>query len=337
MNRSLLEKRPEKRKRQRKVIFFTTMLHGLWRNRFASRWKCSWEVLPLTAYSPDLVPSYYHSFASMDHALAEQRLGSYEDVKKMAQLMVGNKRGIDLLAWHSHMRKTYNNRWSIFWIKHIFIILPNLTCFLEKKYLYTLYFESFIEDITGTYNYVTPAIIYFRNDDYSVFWTLPHCNFPISYTRPSSSLSSSFSKQGFSSQFTSTLLNLHFMSKIQMRRLQLTWLHVATTWSRFYLVSSTPVVCCLLLTPCGFWRQIGPVLIDNILYNWKVAKFVFHFNFNRSLELSVLSDSDVQIGHLRTRTIGTYFCGKILLFVPAVQPWVVGNVSWLDLYCRLRC
>ena len=34
------------------------------------------------AYSPDLAPSDYHSFAWMGHALAEQRFGSYEDVQK---------------------------------------------------------------------------------------------------------------------------------------------------------------------------------------------------------------------------------------------------------------
>jgi len=42
----------------------------------------SWEVLPYAAYSPDLAPSDYHLFASMGHTLAEQRFGSYEDVKK---------------------------------------------------------------------------------------------------------------------------------------------------------------------------------------------------------------------------------------------------------------
>jgi len=32
--------------------------------------------------TPDLAPSDYHLFASMGHALAEQRFDSYEDVQK---------------------------------------------------------------------------------------------------------------------------------------------------------------------------------------------------------------------------------------------------------------
>ena len=40
------------------------------------------EVPSCAAYSPDLAPSDYHLFASMGLTLAEQRFGSYEDVKK---------------------------------------------------------------------------------------------------------------------------------------------------------------------------------------------------------------------------------------------------------------
>ena len=42
----------------------------------------SLEVLSYTAYTLDSALSHYHLFASMDHTLAEQRFGSYEDVKK---------------------------------------------------------------------------------------------------------------------------------------------------------------------------------------------------------------------------------------------------------------
>ena len=39
-----------------------------------------WEILSHAAYSPDLTPSDYYLFASMEHALAQQRFTSYEDV-----------------------------------------------------------------------------------------------------------------------------------------------------------------------------------------------------------------------------------------------------------------
>jgi len=41
-----------------------------------------WETLSHAAYSPDLAPSDYHLFASMGHALAQQRFTSYKDVRK---------------------------------------------------------------------------------------------------------------------------------------------------------------------------------------------------------------------------------------------------------------
>jgi len=83
LNRSLLEKRPEYQKRQHKVIF----LHDNAPSHTAKPVRdtleaLSWEVLAHAAYSSDLAPSDYHLFTSMDHALAEQRFGSYEDVKK---------------------------------------------------------------------------------------------------------------------------------------------------------------------------------------------------------------------------------------------------------------
>jgi len=61
-------------------FFSMTMLHHIRQNQFETRWKHS--ALSHAAYSPDLALSCYHLFASMGHALAEQRFDSYEDVKK---------------------------------------------------------------------------------------------------------------------------------------------------------------------------------------------------------------------------------------------------------------
>ena len=79
-NRGLQEKRPGYRRRQHKVIF----LHNSAPSHTAKRVKemietFSWEILAHAAYSPDLAPSDYHLFASLGHALAEQRFTSYEN------------------------------------------------------------------------------------------------------------------------------------------------------------------------------------------------------------------------------------------------------------------
>ena len=39
-----------------------------------------WEVLPHPPYSPDLPPSYFHSFRSMEHFLRNQKFKSLDDV-----------------------------------------------------------------------------------------------------------------------------------------------------------------------------------------------------------------------------------------------------------------
>jgi len=60
-----------------------TMLHHIQQNQFGTRWKHSaGKFYPMRLNSSDLAPSDYHLFASLGHALAEQRFGSYEDVKK---------------------------------------------------------------------------------------------------------------------------------------------------------------------------------------------------------------------------------------------------------------
>ena len=74
-----MKKKLEYRKMQHKVICLHDNTHIPVRDTSEA---LSWEVLPRAAYLPDLAPSDYHLFASMCEALAEQRFGSYEDVKK---------------------------------------------------------------------------------------------------------------------------------------------------------------------------------------------------------------------------------------------------------------
>ena len=40
-----------------------------------------WDVLPYAPYSPDLAPSDYNLFRSMQHGFSEQQFNSYEEVK----------------------------------------------------------------------------------------------------------------------------------------------------------------------------------------------------------------------------------------------------------------
>ena len=83
LNCSLVEKVPEYRETQHKVFFLH--INTLFRTKkpvcdtFET---LNWDVLSHAAYLPDLAPSDYHLFASTSHTLAEQRFGSYEDVKK---------------------------------------------------------------------------------------------------------------------------------------------------------------------------------------------------------------------------------------------------------------
>ena len=83
LNRTLHEKRPEYQTRQHKVI----LLHDNAPSHTAKPVKetieaFNREILSHAAYSPDLAPSDYHLFASMGHALSDQRFISYENVRK---------------------------------------------------------------------------------------------------------------------------------------------------------------------------------------------------------------------------------------------------------------
>lgn len=83
LQQALRKKRPENDQRQHKVI----MLHDNAPSHTAKPVKetiatFGWEILPHAAYSPDLAPSDFHLFASMGHALADQRFTSYDNVRK---------------------------------------------------------------------------------------------------------------------------------------------------------------------------------------------------------------------------------------------------------------
>ena len=81
LNRSLLEKRPEYRKKQYKVISLRDNTPSYTAKSIGDTLEAlNWKVH--AAYSPDLSPSNYHLFAWMGHAFVEQRFGSYDDVKK---------------------------------------------------------------------------------------------------------------------------------------------------------------------------------------------------------------------------------------------------------------
>ena len=77
------EKRPEYQKRQHKVILLQDNAPSHTAKTVKETIEAfSWEILSHAAYSPDLAPSDYCLFASMGHALSDQRFTSYENVRK---------------------------------------------------------------------------------------------------------------------------------------------------------------------------------------------------------------------------------------------------------------
>ena len=83
LNSAIHRKRPEYADRRHKVIFLDDNAppHRTRATRELVE-TYDWEPLVHAAYSPDLAPSDYHLFASMGHALSEQRFNSHEEAKK---------------------------------------------------------------------------------------------------------------------------------------------------------------------------------------------------------------------------------------------------------------
>ncbi|GFX89386.1 mariner Mos1 transposase [Trichonephila clavipes] len=82
LNDAILKKREQYKKRPHKVIFLddNTPNHRAKPTKDIVK-ELDREPLAHAAYLSDLAPSDYHLFASLGHALADQRFTSYENVK----------------------------------------------------------------------------------------------------------------------------------------------------------------------------------------------------------------------------------------------------------------
>ena len=108
LNQALCEKRSENQKRQHKVILLHDNASHTAKLVKETIEAFGWEILSHAVFSPDLTPSDYHLFASMGHALAQQRFTSYEDVRKWLNDWFGSKE--QQFFWRSI--HTLSNRWK---------------------------------------------------------------------------------------------------------------------------------------------------------------------------------------------------------------------------------
>lgn len=92
LSENLVQKRPAIASNRRKVI----LLHDNARPHVSKVVKdtllnLKWEILPHPAYSPDMAPSDYHLFRSMQHALADTHFRKPEEVKKWIDEWITSK------------------------------------------------------------------------------------------------------------------------------------------------------------------------------------------------------------------------------------------------------
>lgn len=104
LHQEFIRKRPQIANNRRKVI----LLHDNARPHVAKETKealldLEWEVLPHPAYSPDIAPSDYHLFRSIQHGLSGECFSNAADVRKWIDEWIASKddsffrRGIRML------------------------------------------------------------------------------------------------------------------------------------------------------------------------------------------------------------------------------------------------
>ena len=155
MNQALKRKRPEWRDKTHKVI----LLQDNARPYVAKPVKTyleniKWDVLPHMPYSPDLAPSDYCLFRSIQHVRSEQHFNSYEEVKNWMDEWLASKNerwqrrvgslGLAYSLGQSSLFKKYERKnleffiWS--WKTDFGKLCPSLIekvgfLFFKKKYL----------------------------------------------------------------------------------------------------------------------------------------------------------------------------------------------------------
>lgn len=92
LSQAIITKRPQYGQRHDHII----LQHDNARPHFAKSVKetlkiLGWEVLPHPPYSPDIAPSDFHLFRSMQHSLAGHTFKSYQDIEKWMDQWIATK------------------------------------------------------------------------------------------------------------------------------------------------------------------------------------------------------------------------------------------------------